>query len=233
MIKPELTTWKGSIVGATGNQLHALGRISLPLRIGSWIRTKVFAVVENFPYEVLLGINVLHRSDIRLSKYTFRPHQGQKVPLRPPDLPPQTPVYTVNAGEVMVLPARQLSQVLVHVAGLFDPARESECLMFIGNIANKQNLYALTTIHTQFKHGYIKVGIMNPTSENITLQKRQLIGHLELADLLDEGLGRENTSEVDENKQDRKVKPDNAETATAESSFARATNELQIFADAK
>ena len=92
MIKPELTTWKGSIVGATGNQLHALGRISLPLRIGSWIRTKVFAVVENFPYEVLLGINVLHRSDIRLSKYTFRPHQGQKVPLRPPDLPPETPV---------------------------------------------------------------------------------------------------------------------------------------------
>ena len=111
--RPELQPWKSTIIGASGNQLTALGRIELPLKIGNWCKNTTFAVVRGFPYKVLLGINILAHSDIRLGKHTFRPYLGQKVPLRSPDNPTGTPVFQVQPGTDTVIPPRRIAMVTV------------------------------------------------------------------------------------------------------------------------
>ena len=187
-MRQSLIPWDaGTIIGATGNTLSTKGKLILPLTIGNVTKQCILAVVENFGYDLLLGMNVLLNSVINLQKYFFRLQHGLNVPLsRYADT--NTPSFSVKPSNNLIIPARHVKFCRVHVSGRFDiVSREGKCLIFNGDIKGRTRVYACTSLATQNDNGEIVIGIINPTTEPITLKPNKQLGTLELGDVVDQG----------------------------------------------
>ena len=187
--KPKLESWGTSvIISASGSDLPIMGKVTIPVLIGTVTTSYEFAVVEKFSYETLFGINILIRGKIDLAKQTYRPATGKKVPLHLVDKEGK-PVFMVITGKKLRLKAREVAIIDVDVSGVFDEQvrKSGTCLCFVGNLKSKQIVYACHSVCHQDEHGRIPVALLNPSDRDIILSPTQYLGTLELTEILDGG----------------------------------------------
>lgn len=160
---------------ANGTKLRPIGTVEVLLRVGTWKGTVVLTVLENFRYQVLIGMDIAKtrlRARFDLDEEWIQPKGKSKVQLRFRE----GRVVNVNLLEDIVIPSRSAKLVKARIDapmdgkwGVMEPRRDLAVTIGRALVDEDEN-------------GFITIPLLNTTSRDRRYKRNCYLGRLEAAE---------------------------------------------------
>ena len=166
-------------VGANGTPLDVIGKVKLPVTLGSFSAEEEFIVARNLTVDCLLGADFLKKHgavmDCRSSNLSIGTASRQDVPMFLGQHQPEEDIsVTIVASAKMEIPARTVQLIRGKLKG--DPSQFDEALVEPSNSSLPKNLCIARSLSQVLPGKEIVMQVMNISPTPVTVYKGMRLG---------------------------------------------------------